>query len=115
MSQTNLHMLDQLLLHHPELVALRSEGGVGRSVVTAAPSLARVLIGATEESGHPLVDALLKGAASELAILTGLCRGHLLRTLTTTVTIIVYLARVLENDEPDDSESENFHDSIPFL
>ena len=100
MSQHNLHILDQLLLHHPELIALRSGGGVGRSVVTAAPSLARVLLGVTEESGHPLVDALLKNAAAELAILSGLCRDHLLRTLTTTVTIIVYLARIL--DQPDE-------------
>ncbi len=107
MSQS-LHILDQLLLHHPELVALRATPS-GRAVVTAAPSLARVLIGVSAESGHPLVDALLRGAAAELAILCGLCRDHLLRTVTTTVSIITWLARLQdppEEGEPGDGRGE---------
>ncbi|MFT5685705.1 MAG: hypothetical protein ACI8RZ_006659, partial [Myxococcota bacterium] len=103
---SNLHILDQLLLHHPELITLRAGGGTGRSVATAAPSLARVLIGATTESGHPLVDALLTGAAAELSILCGLCRDHLLRTVTTTVSIITYLAAILDRPEEDDAAGD---------
>lgn len=106
MSQQRLHILDQLLMHHPELIALRGAGGMRRSVVTAAPSLARVLIGATDHSGHPLVDALLRGAAAELDILCGLCRENLLRTVTTTVTIIVYLAQILDRPESDAADGE---------
>lgn len=101
MSQQRLHILDQLLMHHPELIALRSAGGMRRSVVSAASSLARVLIGASAHSAHPLVDALLRGAAAELDILCGLCRDNLLRTVTTTVTIIVYLAQILDRPEPE--------------
>lgn len=108
---SNLHILDQLLLHHPELVALRAGSGGGRSAATAAPDLARVLIGAAQESGHPLVDALLTGAAAELAILCGLCRDHLLRTVTATISIVTWLARIL--DRPEEEEGEGDGDGEP--
>ena len=99
-----LHMLDQLLLHHPELIALRDRGGVARAVVTAAPGLARVLLGVAEQAGHPLIDTLLVQAADEMAILSGLCRGHLMRTLTTTTSLLVYLAHLLEQPPPEDDD-----------
>lgn len=115
---TNLHILDQLLLHHPELVVLRAGGGSGRSAATAASELARVLIGAIEESRHPLVEALLTGAAAELTILCGLCRDHLLRTVTATVSIVTWLARLLDRqaedaagDEGDEGESDGMSDA----
>lgn len=103
MSGPDLHILAQLLEHHPELIALRADRTT-RGVVAAAPALGRVLIGATEAPEHPLVAALLDGAADEMAILGGLCRGNLMRTLTTTVSITVFLAEFFKRRDEEDAE-----------
>ncbi|MFT4976484.1 MAG: hypothetical protein ACI8S6_002389 [Myxococcota bacterium] len=106
MSSPDLHILAQLLEHHPELIVLRSEPGPGRLLADAAPELGRLLIGSTVAVEHPLVSALLAGAPDELAMLTGMCRGNLMRTMTTTVSILVFLAQHLKrrDEEPEEPE-----------
>ena len=106
MSLPSQHILDQLLLHHPELVELRSRGGAAVAAAMAAPELAHLLIGSSEEVRSPLVTELMAHAADELAILCGVCRGNTLRTVTTTVTILVFLARNLDREEGEEAEGE---------
>ena len=111
MPPVDLTILDSLLLHHPELLALRETPG-GRVVVDAAPSFARLLIGAVEEAHHPLIDALQKSAAQEIEILQGLCRGNALKTMTTTVSVLTHLARLLDRQPPpEDDEDTDEKDS----
>ncbi|MEL6343792.1 MAG: VWA domain-containing protein [Myxococcota bacterium] len=105
---SNLKILDGLLRHHPELIALRSEPGVGPQVASAAPGLARLLIGDGAPGRHPLVRILQETAQQELSILAGLCRGHVLRTLTTTVSIVLYLAQLFrQRGDEDEQDGED--------
>lgn len=106
MSGGPLGILLHLLEHHPELLSLRSSRGPGRRAAAAAPDLGRLLFGAAPAVTDPLVAALLSGAPDELAILTGLCRGNLMRTLTTTVTILVFLAEHLRRQEDEGSDED---------
>jgi len=110
-SGPDLSILEQLLEHHPELIALRAERGTGRRVAGAADDLGRLLIGATDAPAHPLVAALTEGAPDEVAILVGLCRGNLMRTMTTTVSILVFLAEFLKRREEEAEEEDGDGDS----
>lgn len=100
MARLDPALIDELLDRHPELIAMEPQPPL-RFLLEAAPHLARFLGGVTDLHGHALVEALNRVAPSEMAMARGLCRHQLMRTVTTTASVLVLIAAMLRAEGDD--------------